>query len=368
MKTLLILLITPVLSLLSGYSYAAMSITFVNPGKQGERFWDMVTETMQAAANDFDIDLEVIYAERNRVRMTELGKQVAMRQTPPDYMILVNEEQAAEAILLATADTKTKVLMLLNDFLPDQRDRVGLPGQNPNLIGAIVPDNFSAGQRMMTALLNCARQKQPPPFHMLAIGGDQLTPASIDRNNGALNVINSNPEINLDRFLYANWNKQEAKLLSSHYLQWADRNNIEPAGIWAANDPIAIGASEALTEHENVAGNSVCLVGLNWSAQGLKMVKEGSMLLTDGGHFLAGAWSMVLIHDYHSKNINGNTGPLGQVRFQMQSIDQQSVDLYLNHLGDENWNKIDFKGFALTEVAMDAYDFSLERVLNQIKK
>lgn len=369
MRKFLIPLITSALLCLSSSS-SAMDVTFVNPGKQGERFWDMVTETMQAAASDFDINLEVIYAERNRIRMTELGIAVTKRQNPPEYLILVNEEQAAETILLATADKNIKVLMLLNDFLPDQSKRIGLPGENPNLIGAVVPDNFSAGQRMMNALLSCAKQKhQAPPFHMLAIGGDQLTPASIERNQGALDVIDKNPEITLDRFLYANWNRQEAKQLSSNYLQWAKRNNISPVGIWAANDPIAMGARDALPEQGLVAGQDLCLVGLNWSAQGLQMVKNGEMLLTDGGHFLAGAWSMVLIHDYHLRSHNAKSAAMGQVRFQMQSIDQQNIDQYLTNLGDENWNKIEFSGFSIANnAAKDDYNFSLERVFKQINE
>ena len=52
---------------------SAMSVTFINPGKQGEKFWDMVSQTMQAAADDLDITLEVIYAQRNRVQMRKLG-------------------------------------------------------------------------------------------------------------------------------------------------------------------------------------------------------------------------------------------------------------------------------------------------------
>ncbi len=349
----------------------AMSVTFVNPGKQGERFWDMVTETMQAAADDFDIELEVVYAQRNRVRMAELGVEVTQRETPPDYLVLVNEEQAAERILLSANQRNIRTLMLLNDFLPEQRQRVGQPGdQGSKLLGAITPDNFGAGKRMMNALFKCADAKYAPPHHILAIGGDQLTPASIDRNNGAVAALKSaEANTQLDRFLFANWNQKEAQNLTQRYLSWAERNNIQPAAIWAANDPIAFGAREALKQQGLKPGKDVCLVGLNWSAQGLKLVQSGEMLLTDGGHFLAGAWSMVLLNDYNARLQRDERSPVGPVRFQMQSIDKTNIERYLSKLGDENWGKIDFTQFSrVDQSGYSDYDFSLDHVLNAIDR
>lgn len=344
-----------------------MSVTFINPGKEGERFWDMVTETMQAAARDFSIELEVLYAQRNRVHMAELGVAVANRSSPPDYLLLVNEEQAAERILAATRSTSVKTLMLLNDLLPEQYQRLQQSGAEPlQLLGSVVPDNFAAGQRMMRALLDCARAHNPAatPYHMLAIGGDQRTPASIDRNNGALSVIEAEADIVLDRFLYANWNAEEAAELTLSYLDWANRNAITPTAIWAANDPIAAGASESLQRADLQPGKDVCLVGLNWSADGLDRVRNQEMLLTDGGHFLAGAWALVLLHDYHQRLQAGDERIIGRVNFQMQSIDQHNIATYLQHLGEENWDKIDFRGFSLLSGTgkTDTYDFSLARV------
>jgi len=352
------------------FSATAMEVTFLNPGKQGERFWDMVTETMQAAASDFDIQLEVVYAQRNRIKLVELGKQITSRDNPPDYLILVNEEQAAEKVFKSTRGTKIKTLMLLNDFLPQQRNSIGFPGDGgSNLLGAIVPDNEAAGRRMMQALVDCAEAKNTSPlYHILAIGGDRTTPASLDRNNGAIAVIKENDQLKLDRFLYANWNQTEAENITSSYLKWAERNQIVPSGIWAANDPIAQGAKNALTTAGYVPGKDVCLVGLNWSKQGLDMVKSGEMVLTDGGHFLAGAWSIILLHDYHRKAQKSDSTLPGLVNFQMQSIDQNNLQQYLHFLGDENWGKINFSGFSLSEgESYNDYDFSLENVFRHIQ-
>ena len=90
------------------------------------------------------------------------------------------------------------------------------------------------------------------------------------------------------------------------------------------------------------------------------------MLLTDGGHFLAGAWSMVALNDHHRHRQTKPETPLGKINFQMQSIDQQNIDRYLTKLGDENWERIDFKGFSKDAGIASKYDFSLNRVFKLI--
>lgn len=347
-----------------------MNVTFINPGKQGERFWDMVTETMTSAANDLDVDLEVVYAQRSRSKMISLGQEITRRVNPPNYLILVNEEQSADTIFLATIGTNIKTLMLLNDFLPNQRARVGFPTKdNSSLIGSLIPDNYAAGYRQMQALYQCIEQNSKAnKHHMLAIGGDKITPASIDRNFGAISFIDQKMNIVLDRFLYANWEESEAKNITESYLKWAAKGDIQPAGIWAANDPIATGVLTALKEANLEAGSDVCLVGLNWSLQGLKLVKSGEMVATDGGHFLAGAWAIVVLFDYHQRTYSGDTRPIGRINFQMMSINKTNVDLYLEELGDEDWSKIDFKGFALKpKQNYQEYDFTLMNVIKQIR-
>ncbi len=364
------IIITSLTLLLWSPIASALSVTFINPGKQGERFWDMVTETMQAAADDLAIQLEVIYAQRNRIEMRTLGLAVTQRPSPPDYLILVNEEQAAENVLLAADQAGINTLMLLNDFLPAQRAQVGYPGEkHRHLLGAITPNNFNAGARMMDALHRCAQANNPAErYHVLALGGDTRTPASIERNNGARSILQQSPQLVLDRFLFANWNAVEAQQLTHSYLRWAARNQISPAIIWAANDPIAAGAVQALREFDLQPGRDVCVVGLNWSASGLQMVRDGELVLTDGGHFLAGAWSLILLNDHYQRSLRGIDTPIGHVPFDMHSIDSRLVEQYSRHLGDENWHKIDFRTFSRAGAATySEYDFSLTALFNSIR-
>ena len=68
------------------------SVVFINPGKTGEVFWDMVSEFMQQAGEQLSIDLSIYNAERDHIKMTKIAERVANAATPPQYMILVNEK------------------------------------------------------------------------------------------------------------------------------------------------------------------------------------------------------------------------------------------------------------------------------------
>jgi ABC-type sugar transport system substrate-binding protein len=365
----ILILVLSLLYFVSSTGYA-LEVTFINPGKKGERFWDMVTDTMKAAAIDLDISLEVLYAERNRVQMQEMAIAVTERKVLPDVMLIVNEEQTSNSIVKAASRKGTKVLMLLNDLLPTQKSnlRTELGSEwRKVMLGSITPNNFGAGARMMKALVACARGiEKTAPINVLMIGGDKLTPASIERNEGGLSILNKNPNVNLNRFLYANWNQQEAKLLTSNYLKWSDRNQITPHAIWAANDPIAQGALNALKQHSLTAGKDVCLVGLNWSPEGLTMVRNKKMVHTDGGHFLAGAWSMVLLKDMFSQaRLPDN--PI-EVNFEMQAINTQNLEQYQAVFGQEEWSKINFGKFLLhNKKFMQNYDFSMNALFESVK-
>lgn len=155
---------------------------------------------------------------------------------------------------------------------------------------------------MANALIGVARaEKSQSPdgkIHILGIGGDEITPASIARNAGLKLAVDAAPDVVVDRLLFANWTQSEAERVTANYLGWASRKGIRPAGIWAGNDPMALGALRAAIAAGLVSGRNIQVVGLNWSEDALREIKAGRLLLTDGGHFLLGGWSIVLLRDY----------------------------------------------------------------------
>jgi ABC-type sugar transport system substrate-binding protein len=220
----------------------------------------------------------------------------------------------------------------------------------------------------MQSLYACMQQlRTTGSYHIFALAGDKVTPASIERSLGAFSFIDKHKDIRLDRFLYANWDEQEARSLTRSYLKWAKKNDIKPMGVWAANDPMALGAKAAMDEHGLTAGIDFCLVGLNWSNSALELVNTGAMSATNGGHYIAGAWAMVVLSDFETRKQTADDQIVGQITFEMQNIDASNIDYYIKRLRPQDWDSVDFSQFKLTPYqSYSDYSFSLDEVVSQL--
>lgn len=347
-------------------------VVFINPGITGEVFWTLVCRTMQAAADQLDISLTIDTAERNRVRMKQLALATIRGSNKPDAIILVNEEQAS-VDLMEEADARgIKVLMLLNDIVGKDREETGEPGERfRNWLGAIVPDNRSAGRRMALKLAEFAERrygKRAGVRPIIAFYGDTITPASIDRNGGLTDVLETGETgLTLDHALVADWNAKKARELMDRVLKHYGRvGSRKPVGVWAANDPIALGAIQALRDNGLTPGKDVGVVGLNWSPEALAAVEDGSLLMTDGGHFFGGAWAMVVLRDYFDGLDLARSGPT--IHFEMSPVDVGNIGAFQNSVGQiitrDAFEEIDFSRFLVGgDGDASSYDFSLEALI-----
>ncbi|MBW7968206.1 ABC transporter substrate-binding protein [Bradyrhizobium sp. BR 10289] len=346
-----------------------LNIVFVNPGKTGEVYWDMVALTMQAAGRKLDAHVEVLTSERNYRTMQELGLGVVARPDKPDFLILSNEESAAVPILEAAEAAGIKTLLLSNTLIGEDAVRLGPPRQKlKTWLGDITTDLETAGARMADALISAARaekwQSPDGKIHILGIGGDEITPASIARNAGLKLAADSAPDVVVDRMLFANWTQSEAEQVTANYLSWATRKGIRPAGIWAGNDPMALGAIKAISTAGLVPGEDIQVVGLNWSEDALRAIRAGRLLLTDGGHFLLGGWSIVLLRDY-ADGCDFATNS-SHVEVKTSAISRANLGSVGDLIKDRAFDRIDFARFRAKPGRCGQYDFSIDALVSSL--
>jgi ABC-type sugar transport system substrate-binding protein len=351
----------------AGETNTRIKATFLNPGKVGEVFWDLVSDTMRAAARQLDADVEILYSGRNHRTLLELGMAAVNGASRPDYLIIVNEESAATPIIEAANAAGIKTFLLSNAFTGAEAEKFGAPRTVlPNWIGSLTPDMGAAGMRMAKALVEDGLRQQrlsaDGKLHLLALGGDERTPNSIERTQGFTSFVDKRSDVAVDRLLFANWNATEAETLADRYLQWAQRSDIRPSGIWAANDPIALGAIKAIEKNGLVPGRDIGVVGLNWSPEALAAVKAGRMILTDGGHFFGGGWSMVMLRDL-ANGCDFARGGAARV-FPLASIDRANLPEVESLVGSREFDRVRFASFlAQPRRNCGHYDFSLNALL-----
>lgn len=311
------------------YSAETIRVGVVNPGYQDTGFWGQVSNVMAAAAKQLNIELVEVYGQRHWKIMLNEGR-VLIEQQPLDYLILVNEHQRAKDLIRLAEHKQLPTFMLLNDF--DE------PEQTYSFWkGGLIPDNHAAGLEMANRLF-ALQQGSPRLFTMI---GDHLTPASLARTSGLDSALQANPSVKELLRVSGEWSEEVAYQKTLLMLR-RDTPNM----IWAANDNIALGAIRALKQHNLVPGKDVALAGLNWSQAGLNAVEQGELLLTHGGHFMAGGWMLVMIHDYHQAN---GAIPTLQQTFEMSAIDATNIKKYLECFGDKQWSRIDFRRYALSK-------------------
>jgi ABC-type sugar transport system substrate-binding protein len=266
-------------------------VTFLNPGSAKDiGVWRLVSNFMQAAADDLNITLEVLYADRNHIKMMNLAEEVANRPKAPNYVIMVNEKLAGKEMLLSFKNSSSKIFFIHNGLTSKQRSDVGnerVPIKN--WIGTTVTDEYQAGYKLIQTLYRYA-QTSPK---VLGITGTKSTPVSLIRLKGVEDYILESARGEHVQVVYGKWSYEDGKEKALALLKRYKDINI----IWAANDSMALGAYDAA---QLVAPERNILIGgLGGFPDALASIKKGGMKVTVGGHVMIGAWALVLIYDYH---------------------------------------------------------------------
>ena len=271
----------------------SIKVVFINPGHpKGDTtgaFWSNVNRFMQAAANDLNIKLTTLYANRNHILMKSLATGIAKYK--PDYVVIVNEKGVGVELVKSIARHKIPIFTLLNKL--DKDERLKLTKQQQSLIiGSLTPNNRLAGKRLMADLLKLHNQKpvKKKLYNVLAIQGDYRSAAALERKKGLELFITSNSQLDLLDSPTANWSQQEAYQKVKGLLKRAPIDII-----WAANDPMAVGAKKAVTEAN--LPYPVTIGGFNWD----KPDEKYTIDISYGGHVILGAKALVMLSDFHNQ-------------------------------------------------------------------
>jgi hypothetical protein len=97
----------------------------------------------------------------------------------------------------------------------------------------------------------------------------------------------------MEQMFVGEWNKDKA----TYQTEGALPRYPEVSAVWAANDPMALGAMDAVKEAGKTPGKDVMIGWLNWDGPALNHVRDGGMATSVGGHSITGAWALVLLYD-----------------------------------------------------------------------
>ena len=285
-----------------------------------------------------------------------------------DYLIATNDVGVGGEIIKLADAAGVPLILLNNDLDEKQWAEYGEPRTKyRHWLGSMVPDHEGGGYGIAEAILiEAVRIKNSRPLKLLALAGEVDTPAStarirgLNRAIGVMGKLFGPGSVELIDVRNLDWSEKSAETWMREFLQKGPRID----ALWAANDPMALGAITALREAGYKPGVDVVVGGLNWSQGGVERVLKGEMIVTHGGHFLLGAWAMVILRDYH----DGRDFAEEDVRLQfpMGAFDL-SVARRFPEIGKVDWRAVDFTRFSkIRNPAVMRYTFTPDAVLSHL--
>lgn len=343
---------------------AGFSVVFINPGRSEEPFWRSTTRFMQPAAQQLDIRLEVLYAERDHLKMIDLVKQVGERSKKPDYLMIVNEKLAGGEMLKAADQAGIKTLLVFSKFDEAQAPEYGAPRENyRHWLGSLIPNSVEAGRLTANELIRQALEQRvvadDGKVHVALIAGDKATPTGTQRLQGASDVFSSHPSVVLEQVVHGNWDRVRARDQAAGLLLRYPKLN----AFWVGSDLMAFGAMDAAEAAGRVPGSDLLFSAINNSPQVLQARVQGRVSALAGGHFTTGAWGLVMLYDYHhGKDFKNEALELHVPLFIL--LDADRAQRFLTRFGNEDFSAVDFRQFSKRlNPQLRSYQFGLSPVL-----
>lgn len=352
---------------ISGQGKEPIHVVFINPGQQGSQFWDSFVSFMQASAKDLEIDLSVVSSSGDHFHLLDLAKEVLTASKKPDYFISILMRNSSLQILQLAEKEKVPYFSLNTAVPKEDEDKIKQPREVFQYwIGQMVPDDYSAGYDLGELLITKAKEKglwqEDGKFHLSAINGSRNASAATERVRGLEDALKKHPEVVYDQLVYTDWTEKMAYRKALGLLKRYPDTSI----FWSAADVLAQGVIKAARIQGKKMGKDLVTGGVDWSENGIISVKLGEMEASFGGHFMEGAWALVLLYDYHhGKDFAEKIGT--KIPTKMSSLTSKNLKSYLKYFRNQDWDQIDFKAFSLHHNPQQKeYRFNLESILEQV--
>lgn len=342
-------------------------VAFFNPQNADDSFWLPVERFMRAAANDLNMSIDVYVAGHNRTKMIEQVRRVVSGPSKPDFIVFKNFKSNAPEVLQITEQYGVKSFLFNAGLSPEERAQYEGPREHfQHWIGQMLPGDELAGYNLAISLINRARELKladdDGKIVMVGLTGTLSDSAATERNRGLERALEENPNVTFHQLVSAGWQREQAAQKTEDIFRRYPDVDI----IWAANDPMALGAIDAALRTGRKPGGNFLTGGVDWIEPALEAIRAGALHTSIGGHFMEGGWVMVLLHDFAHGQDFANDG--GTSRYsEMVGLTSANLHNYLVKFRNKDWDRVDFTQFSkVKNPALKSYDFSLDRILDQL--
>ena len=112
-------------------------------------------------------------------------------------------------------------------------------------------------------------------------------------------------------------------------------------------------------------GQGMLFGGINTSREALDAVRSGRLSALAGGHFILGAWALVMIHDHHRGRDFASDEGLVLNSSMFVQFTPRMAEVFIERFGEDRFDSVDFKRFSkVANPRLKRYDFGFGQLLN----
>lgn len=337
---------------------------FIRPDSK-ERFWDITEEAMRAACEDLNIKFTVYRENNDPFKTVQKIQQIAAEDDKPDVVFLKPVGFTLPQIFRTLDDAGVDIFTFNTEVPEIILRKTGEPREKyKRWIGRMHPDDVGAGYRIAEYLYKRAKQKtgkKNDVVNMVAIEGANMVTPSDTRLAGLRMVVEKHDDFIMLESAEGYWEEEAAEKVASIFLR-----KYYPGldAIWSVNDISAIGIVKAIKKRGLQPGKDIFVVGIDWLPEIFEYIKRGEIEASLGGHFMDGAWAIILAYDY--KNGRDFAQKYGvSLLSNTQIIDRDNVETYGSKIQNMEWADIDFKILTKTHNSkLEEYEFDVLKLLD----
>lgn len=326
-----------------------ITVMFFQPDETRSEFWRASHLFAQAVAQDLNIKLDttlISNSEKDRFSLKALTIQTLNQHSPPDFILSVLYG-GGEYVQLEAFNNRQIPFFTFNSSLNERvLEITGKPRQQfQNWKGHISPDEMTTGANLVSDLVSLSGGK-----HLAIIGGATASMVNNHRMEGAEKRAR----------------QLGVSVIPPIHTDWTVENSIQAAKVllrrvpevdmfWTAGPEIAEGVSMVLPDHRK----DIVIGSFDWANSNVELVKNGTLALSYGGHFMEAGWALIMIYDYlHGIDYENETGNL--IHSDLKKMTKSNVDAVSDLIAESKWYEIDFRAYSkCLNPGLKTYDFTL---------
>ncbi|WP_111979395.1 hypothetical protein [Algibacillus agarilyticus] len=360
----IIFVIIPICILLVG-SLAALNkahaseITFILPDHKEHQFWYWVTDAIQSAASEQQLNINIIHIDNNRFTLDKKINEIVNQKTPPDYLVFRAFPALGQQIFDVIEAKKINFITLEQVFTAKEKSIMGEPGDKYKYwINEINYDQKQAGYALAEELHRQFNQDNSPLKQVQITGLSGTFDAVTDKREAGLLAYDKQYEnLLMNQIFRMNFSQT---MVNERFLRVINRYP-DTQIFWCASAQMALEVNEQKQNLKQYQNQEWYIGGFDWLPEALLKVQQEKIKALVGGHFMMGVIALLEIAE-HKQGIKA------QRINHFELLTKKNIAPYINFINHKKWRNIKYKKYIATQAQPTPPTLNIKNLISDLSE